>query len=214
MIRIKKKPEERRREIVSASRDLFLRKGYENTTMQDVMATLLIAKGTVYHYFKSKEALLEAVVDDMVSEYLAVVEKSLNNFRGTALDTMRVLIAAGRIAPDQLDTLNAIHTSGNTELHLRLLAVTISRLAPLYAKVISQGCEEGVFCVDHPLECAEMVLAGVQFLTDIGCYPWHQHDLQRRVRSIPSLIENQLRAPKGAFSFLLEHNGCKQISIT
>lgn len=204
MDRIVKKPEQRRREIVAASRDLFLKQGYENTPMQDVMKKLQIAKGTTYHYFKSKVDLLEAVVEDMVAEYISQVEKALNGSQADALDKMRVLIEAGRVAPREPDTMEGLHRPGNMGMHVRLLAVTITRLAPLYARVISQGCEEGVFRTEHPLECAEILLAGIQFLTDVGCYPWHQQDLKRRARAIPELMENQLHAPKNAFNFLFE----------
>lgn len=204
MARVVKKPEERRREIVSASRSLFLEQDYENTTMQDVMTKLQIAKGTAYHYFKSKEELLEAVVEDMAAEYIAEVEKALNECRGNALDKMHVLVAAGRIADRQKDSLGPLHRPGNMGMHVRLLAVTLTRLAPLYARVISQGCEEGLFRTEHPLECAEIMLAGIQFVTDVGCYPWRQEDLERRARAMPALLENQLHAQKNAFSFLLE----------
>ncbi|NGX59604.1 MAG: HTH-type transcriptional repressor KstR2 [Chlamydiae bacterium] len=204
MVRTVKKPKQRRHEIVKASRELFLKQGYENTTMQDVMTKLQIAKGTTYHYFKSKEALLEAVVEDMVTEYMAIVEKALNECEGDALDKMRVLVTAGRVAPSQPDTVEDLHRPGNVGLHVRLLAVTLSRLAPLYARVISQGCEEGLFRTEHPLECAEMILAGIQFITDVGCYPWNPQDLKRRSRAIPRLFENQLQAPKNAFNFLYE----------
>lgn len=203
MIRIVKKPEERRREIVSASQKLFLEQDYENTTMQDVMTKLKIAKGTVYHYFKSKDELLEAVVDKMVTEYLATVVKALNECQGDALKKMRVLITAGRIALDQTDTIDKLHRPGNAGMHVRLLAVTLTKLAPLYASVISQGCDEGLFKTECPLECAEFLIAGIQFITDIGCYSWHEQDLQRRARAIPALIENQLQAAKGSFNFLL-----------
>lgn len=204
MSRIVKKPEQRRREIVAASRDLFLKKGYENTTMQDVMAKLQIAKGTTYHYFKSKVDLLEAVVEDMVAEYISLVEKALKKCQGNALEKMRVLIEAGRVASKEPDTIEDLHRPGNMGMHVRLLAVTVTRLAPLYARVIEQGCKEGVFRTEHPLECAEILLAGIQFLTDVGCYPWHQQDLKRRVLAIPELMENQLQAPKNAFNFLFE----------
>src|SRR5262245_37161393 len=118
MVRVVKKPEERRREIVSASRNLFLMQGYENTTMQDVMETLQIAKGTAYHYFKSKEELLEAVVEDMIVEYMDGVEKVLNECRGNALDKMKTLVAAGRIASSQADTLDQLHRPGNMGMHV------------------------------------------------------------------------------------------------
>ncbi len=206
MVRVVKKPEERRREIVSAGRNLFLKQDFENTTMQDVMTKLQIAKGTVYHYFKSKEELLKAVVEDMVDEYIAVVEKALNECQGSALDKMRVVFAAGKVAPCQMETMDNLHRTGNIGMHVRLLAVTLSRLAPLYARMISQGCKEGLFRTDHPLECAEILLAGIQFVTDVGCYPWSQQNLDRRAQAIPALIENQLQAPKNAFSFLIKQN--------
>lgn len=203
MVRVVKKPEERRREIVSASRSLFLSQGYENTTMQDIMTKLQIAKGTTYHYFKSKEELLEAVVEDMVAEYIGTIEKSLNECKGTALEKMHILVTVGKIASPSTDTLvDALHRFDNREMHARLLAITLTKLSPLYARVIAQGCEEGVFQVEHPLECAEILLAGIQFVTDVGCHPWRPEDLERRMRAIPRLIENQLNAPKGTLSFL------------
>lgn len=205
MVRVSKKPEERRREIVLASRDLFLKKGYEKTTMQDVMEALKIAKGTTYYYFKSKEELLEAVVEEMVSEYMAAVEKACNACQGNALDKMRVLAAAGRI--NQEEALDQLHRPDNTQLHLRLLALTLSKLAPLYASLILQGSKEGFFRrTEHPLECAEVLLTGIQFVTDTGIYPWKKQDLERRARALPDLLASLLQAPKGSFNFLIEEN--------
>lgn len=204
MARTVKKPEERRREIVSMSRNLFLKQGYESTTMQDVMTKLGIAKGTAYHYFKSKENLLEAVVEDMVGEYMAVVEKALQECQGNALDKLRVLFSAGRTTPGEKETLDHLHEPGNMGMHVRLLAFTLTRLAPLYAGVISQGCQEGLFRTEHPLETAEILLAGIQFVTDIGYYPWSQQDMERRAKAIPALIEDLLHAPKNSFNLLFK----------
>ncbi len=203
MVRIVKNPEERRREIIAASRGLFLKQGYENTTMQDVITKLQIAKGTAYHYFKSKGELLEAVVEDMVAEYMDIVETALRECEGNALEKMRVLVTAGRVAPNQTDVMDDLHSPSNMGMHVRLLAVTLTKLAPLYARVISQGCEEGVFRTEHPLESAEILLAGIQFVTDVGCYPWSQQDLDRRSRAISEVIENQLNAPKNALNFFV-----------
>ena len=204
MTRIVKKPEERRREIIAASRQLFLEKDYEKATMQDVMFKLQIAKGTTYHYFKSKAELLEAVVEDIVNEYLADVEKALEKSKGKALVKMRALFSASKVKGSLAKTMEALHRPGNVGMHTRLLAVTILRLAPLYALVISQGCQEGIFQTEYPLESAELLLAGIQFLTDQGCYPWGSEDLKRRSAAIPALIETQLHASKGSFNFILQ----------
>ncbi|HSM72219.1 MAG TPA: TetR/AcrR family transcriptional regulator [Anaerolineales bacterium] len=204
MVRIVKKPEERRQEIVATARELFQKKDYENTTMRDIMDALGIAKGTIYHYFKSKEELLEAVVEDYVDEYIAGMEKVLNETEGSGLDKVRALIIAGNVEEQYEDIIEHLHRPGNVSMHTRQLAVTVSKLAPLYASAIRQGCEEGIFQTEHPLECAEFMLAGIQFLTDIGFHPWGQEDLIRRATALPALIEAQLNAPKGSFAFFLE----------
>jgi AcrR family transcriptional regulator len=202
LIRIVKKPDVRRQEIISAARALFLQKDYAHTTMQDVMSTLGIAKGTIYHYFASKEELLDAVVQDLVEEYIVAVQETLAISKGSAVDRMRALITAGQIADTQKETLEQLHRPGNIAMHSRLLAITISKLAYLYAEVIEQGCAEGIFQVEHPLESAELLIAGIQFLTDEGCYPWSKTDLLRRIKAIPALFDAQLNAPKGTFNFL------------
>ena len=204
MVRIVKKPEERRQEIVATARELFQKKGYENTAMQDIMGALGIAKGTIYHYFKSKEELLEAVVEDTANEYIAGLEKVLNETEGTGLDKMRALITSGNVEEQYEELLEHLHRPGNVSMHTQQLAVTLSRLAPLYASAIRQGCQEGIFQSEHPLECAEFLLAGIQFLTDTGFYPWSQDDLVRRAMAIPAIVEAQLNAPKGSFDFLIE----------
>ena len=83
---------------------------------------------------------------------------------------MYALITSGKAASHEQKTLEYLHRPDNRRIHLCLLAVTISKLAPLYEKVISEGCKEGVFDVEHPLESAEILLAGIQFLMDTGCY--------------------------------------------
>lgn len=203
MVRIVKKPEERRREIIAAAQELFRQKNYDNTTIQDVMEKLGVAKGTIYHYFKSKEELLIAVIDQSVEDYIAGMQNVLDEAEGTGLDKLRTLITASDVSDDQEGILEVLHRPGNIGIHTRQMANTISKLAPLYEDVIRQGCEEGVFQTDHPLECAEFLLAGIQFLTDMGFYPWSQEELARRGMAFPALIEAQLNAPQGSFDFLL-----------
>jgi AcrR family transcriptional regulator len=203
MVRIVKKPEERRSEIVEAARHLFQTKDYANTTMQDVMEYLGIAKGTIYYYYKSKEELLEAVIEKMVDDEIEHMQCLIQEMKGNGLENMRVLIGAGNLAAGNHEILEHLHQPGNMGMHSRLLAVALIKQAPLYAALIRQGCSEGIFQTDYPLECAEFILTAVQFLSDVGIYPWTQEELMRRALAFPSLIEAQLKAPKGSFQFLL-----------
>ncbi len=202
MVRTVKKPEERRMEIVRAARYLFQTREYDKTTMQDIIEYIGIAKGTIYYYFASKEELLEAVVHDIVEESIAQMRHVIDESTGNALDKFRALVSAGSVAEDNKDILQQLHRPGNLGMHARLLAVTIQKQAALYAELFRQGCAEGLFQTDTPLETAEFILSALQFLTDEGIYPWPQETLLRRARAFPALLEAQLKAPPGSFQFL------------
>ena len=168
------------------------------------MNALGIAKGTIYHYFKSKEALLEAVIEDIVEENIKQMQDILNQSHGDVLSTFKHLVKAGNKSAENKDILDLLHRPGNDAMHNRLLAAILVRQAPLYAELIQKGCHDGIFETESPLECSEFILAGVQFLTDVGIYPWTQEDLKRRIQAFPKLIEQQLKAPPGSFQFLIE----------
>lgn len=202
MVRIVKKSAERKADILKAARYLFQTKKYDKTTMQDVMETLGIAKGTIYHYFKSKEALLEAVIEDIVDQHIKHIQSILKQAKGNALTKMQILAEKGNISTDNPEFLEELHQRGNEAMHIRILAATLIKLFPLYAALIEQGCKEGIFQTDSPLESAELLLSGMQFLTDMGIYPWPEEDLIRRVQAFPKIIEKQLNAPEGSFQFL------------
>ncbi|MFW5640782.1 MAG: TetR/AcrR family transcriptional regulator [Thermodesulfobacteriota bacterium] len=207
MTRTVKKPDERREEIIKAARELFHSKEYDKATMQDLMKILNIAKGTIYHYFSSKEELLEAVVEDLMDEELVKKKKLVKESRRKKLDaveTIRFLSTTDRMAEENEEILDMLHQPGNIILHARQLGRYLTQLAPIYAAVIEDGCEQGLFKTDHPLECAEFLLAGIQFLTDVGFYPWSKEAIERRMAAFPSLLEDLLSAPEGSFDFLVE----------
>ena len=61
--RIVKPPGQRREELLDCAQALFLARGYDNTTINDVIARAGVSKGAFYHYFTSKEAMLEALAE-------------------------------------------------------------------------------------------------------------------------------------------------------
>jgi len=204
MTRIVKKPDERKQEIVKTARRLFQIKEYDKTTMQDVIETIGIAKGTIYHYFKSKKDLLEAVIEDIVGENLNAMQKVVHAAEGNALQKFHKLLKIGNISDEQPALLDLLHKPGNEAMHVRLLAAMLVKQAPLYAELIQQGCKEGLFHTENHLECAEFILTAVQFLTDTGIYDWTEEELSRRTQAFPKLIEQQLQAPPGSFAFMIE----------
>lgn len=202
MGRVVKDPEERRRDIVAMARKQFLEKGYEDTSLNSIVNSLGIAKGTVYHYFPSKEKLLDAVLENLTREFMERFPAKVQKSKKTAIQNFEEFSKLLNLSTTWEAMIEQLHHSGNIGLHVRLLGRLLREVAPLLSAIISDGCEEGVFKTDCPLESAEFILGGFQFMTDLGIYPWTNEELERRSKALSTLAENQLGAPKGSLRFL------------
>ena len=197
--------DKRRREIIKGARELFRSRDYDSITMQELTGRLNIARGTVYYYFSSKDELLEAVIEDIVSDELARKKMLLSqacdkNLK--ALEKLKVFITEDEVLHSREKILYSLHNPENALIYSKHLGRYINELAPVYASIFIQGCEEGIFKTDYPLECAEFIIAGVRFLTESGFYPWNEAQTGRRIKAIPFLIEAQLSALAGSLFFL------------
>ncbi len=70
-----KKGEKRKKELLRIAYDMFLKQGYENTSVDEIIETAQIAKGTYYYYFQSKEQMLEEVIDMMINSESEMAEQ-------------------------------------------------------------------------------------------------------------------------------------------
>lgn len=156
--------------------------------MQDVTRYLGIAKGDYLYYFSSKKELLEAVIDSVAEGELLRLRKVLENVQGNALELFEQLIVnRSNENTDEVhdDLFDHLHQTSNAGMHIRILAKVVTKQAPLYAEQFRLGYKEGIFKTDHPHKCAEFLLFGIQFLTDLGIYSWSPDQLERRWRAFP-----------------------------
>ncbi len=204
-MRVVKKPEQRRAELLATAKALFLEASYENTTVNDIVRHSGVAKGTFYHYFNTKEEVLDAVVEQMASCHLAQQLEQMTDAM-TALEKIaKLFFNRTDHAPDS--THQAIHKQGNLLLHTKLLLAITRQYTPVLTEVIHQGNEEGIFAVHHPEETAELLLCGLQLMLDTDSGMWQPQDITRRMAALPTLLESSLRAQTGTFNALLAtHN--------
>lgn len=200
-MRIVKKSDVRRGEIIQAAKELFLEKDFSSSTMKDVMHKLNIAKGTIYHYFASKDELLDQVIDSMVYDYMSFIEDNMKTLKGSAVNKIERLIRlAGSYSRDSKKLMQNLHKQGNITLHTKLIAQVTLSLAPKLSELIQEGIKENLFSTDTPLETAELIIGGIQFLTDTGIHNWSKNDIKRRSQALPSLLDQLLCAKPGTFS--------------
>lgn len=157
-----KYPEETLNQILSVSLNLFIKKGYENTSIQDITDGLGgLTKGAIYHHFKSKEDIMVAVLNQLykdVEDKLAAVrdDKGLNG-----LEKLRQIIRVSlNHDPAQLEMMStAPNLLENPKILAAQLKSVIEDSVPNYIQpIIEQGVIDGSIKTDYPLELSEMVM--------------------------------------------------------
>lgn len=161
----------RRDQILDVAQRLVASRGYEQMTVRDVMDELKISKGTLYHYFGSKQAVLEALVERMISEAEQVFRPILEDSRLPALDKLNDFFRSQdryRIEqqPLMLEILRVWYSDENAIVRQKVRTQMLNRMAPMLAAVIRQGVREGVFTTGYPDEAGEVFFSLVQDLVD------------------------------------------------
>ena len=161
--RIVKNPDLRRTELLDIAQELFLTRGYDAATVNDVIERAGLSKGAFYHYFSSKEALLEALADRFAHRTVEQVADIMEDPSLDALSRLNAFLARTRqlrleAAPMIRPLFAAIFRPENIVLYHRISSTGIAMITPLLARIITQGVEEGVFRTPDPVGTAEMVV--------------------------------------------------------
>jgi AcrR family transcriptional regulator len=164
MTRTVKEYDERYAEFLAIAQELFYRQGYEQTSVQEIITALGVAKGTFYHYFASKADLLSALVEHLYRQTVATLEPMVADESRSAVDKFNALfVQIGVWEADNrellIDALHMLYQDKNLRLRSRMMAQSNAVIAPLLARIVRQGVAEGAFAVASPDDAAEIVLA-------------------------------------------------------
>jgi AcrR family transcriptional regulator len=154
----------RRDAFLDAAEHLIRTKGYEQTSVQDILDTAGASRGAFYHYFDSKEALLEGVVERMTDAAIAVIEPIVADPDLPAAGKLQAVFStAGRWKTERSDLLLAFlrswYSDENDLVRLRVARAGAARLTPLIAGIARQGAAEGAFSCTSPDDAATILLA-------------------------------------------------------
>lgn len=163
MVRTKKSPEVRSNELIDCAERLFFQHGYENTTVNDVIREANVSKGAFYHYFVSKEALLEAVATRLAQRNLKELQPHFEDPSLDAVGQLNALFAGSRrlkldMAPQLKNTFNALFKPENVALYHRIDEALLAVSLPLVAEMLRRGHEEGTLDAPDPEAAALMLL--------------------------------------------------------
>jgi AcrR family transcriptional regulator len=149
--------------FLDVAEHLIRTKGYEQMTVQDVLDELDASKGAFYHYFDSKDALLEAVIERMTDAAMAVIEPIVDDPTLGATEKLQAVAStAGRWKTARSDVLLGLlrsWLSGENDLvRLRVARSGTARIAPVLARIVRQGTAERAFRLTSPDQTAAILV--------------------------------------------------------
>ena len=162
------KPDEyaaRRRAILDTALRLMHDKGYERMTIQDVLTELQMSKGALYHYFDSKQALLDGIVDSMGKTGSAALGTVVGDPDLGAIEKLHAYFQMSTAwktehVTEVTTTMRLWRHENNALLRQKMSQESMRLTAPLLEAIIRQGRREGVFDTGHPHEAA-IIIAGM-----------------------------------------------------
>jgi AcrR family transcriptional regulator len=154
----------RREEFIDAGQRLIQTRGYEQFSIEDLLAEVGASKGAFYHYFESKTALLEAIVDRFVDIALAQVAQIVDEPALNAIDRFHAYFATiARLKGEQKELLVALmriwYSDDNALVREKLRREQVSRVTQHVAAIVRQGVSEGTFTLADPDAMARVVLS-------------------------------------------------------
>lgn len=155
-----KHPEETVNLILDVAFRLFMEKGYEHTSIQDIIDHLGgLSKGAIYHHFKSKEDILAAVTDRMTADSNEMLAGIRDRSDMSGKEKLKMLFKESINRPVQNDIFTAAPNFGkNPKLLFSLLNETMEESAPKYIlPIIRQGIADGSIRTEYPKELAELI---------------------------------------------------------
>jgi AcrR family transcriptional regulator len=163
MPRVVKHPDVRRSELLDCAQALFFERGYERTTVGDIIEKAGVSKGGFYHHFSSKEEMLEALAARLAQEAVARVQDVLEAPGLDALTRLNTFLARARQmkvedAPRIRATFDVVFRPENIVLYHRINAAVVAVMVPVLARIIAQGSKEGAFDTPDSQATAEIVL--------------------------------------------------------
>lgn len=151
------KGEKRKQELLKIAYRLIISKGYEETSIDEIIAEAQIAKGTFYYHFKSKEEMLEALINMMITEQTERAKQVLSAPLPIPQKTVAVITSL-RPNSDEANIQDALNKKESIVLHEKINRRIIDEAVPILSEVVAEGIAQGILDCDNISERVRMIL--------------------------------------------------------
>lgn len=205
----------RKQEILDNALLLFSEKGYEKTTIEDILTKTGISKGTFYYYFETKEDVLKVLAWREAERKLELTRQIAEDECLTALDKLnKIIIGAQQINftgfKHRIEILKAVSEYGNLEFQQRIYDHSLRLGVPLIQTILEQGIRENAMKIEYPQEMAELFIVMMNHFKAVIGKIWLELEdktaiksfITRKAEFYQDLFARNLGVESGQLSFL------------
>ena len=192
-----KKGERRKQELLQIAYRMFISRGYENTSVDEIIEEADIAKGTYYYYFETKEQMLEEVIGMMIDQEMEAAGRILQEEIPVPQKIIG-MISSLRPTQEESPIEGALMQPENIVMHEKIRKKIVEMAVPLLSKVVEEGIGQGIFACDNIAERVRMLLVISSSTFDEGCYT------ERDIEVFIDMTEKLLGAESGTMGFIRE----------
>lgn len=186
-----KYPEETKQLILDVAKKLFLEKGYDATTIQDIIDGLGgLTKGVIYHHFKSKEDIFNQLMAAIAKQSEEEFQK-LGNL--TDLNSLEVLQHFLTDTIKRYETLSTLYLGQILQKSNRMIGDAYIDLwetnIPDFKKLVQNGIDDGSIVTEFPDETVEVLVILANMWIGIQLSNWTSEELRRRFLVLKQIME-------------------------
>ena len=158
-MRIVKEAEARREEILDAAEKLFAAKGFDNTSTGDILDAVGIARGTLYYHFKSKEDILDGVIQRITAHLMQAAGRIVRQKELPVLERLtKAILALNVESRIGVEIMEQVHRPQNALMHQKMQATLLAGINPILTELVKEGIGQGIFHTQYPESAVEMTI--------------------------------------------------------
>jgi len=166
-----RKGDARRIELLATAERLFYSKGYEKTSVQDILTEMNFSKGGFYHHFDSKLSVLEAICQQRAQESGVRAKEMADACEGGAVDKLNAVLRAGEILTSGQPSFVALllqvaYCDDGALMREKMKKSQLMVMQPVLEEILLQGVREQAFFIADVPSCAQMLLRMNLMFTD------------------------------------------------
>ena len=191
---------ERRNDILNAAERLFSIKGYDKCTVNNILNDVGIAKGTFYYYFKSKEEVLDSIIDRVNSIVIQRAEAVVSNSELSPVEKLINVILSMNVKSEiDNEFMERLHKPDNALIHQKSLTLMVEQIVPILNKVVDEGIGKGIFKSKYPTQYMQIFLTSSMTLLDDGIFQISREEQQMIIRALVALLDKMFEVEEDTF---------------